>query len=147
MKKIAVTRILSIILFLAVSFSLVSCFEDDQNKEKEGKVKELTQKTDAAQLKLGKLLTNPEGIDQKAVEDTLKTINETSKALADLKDSGGSWYDIGKGALGGVFGRTLLHAVRAALVAFLPTSGGGVIASLLGLALGGSGTGDKKRAT
>ena len=144
MKKQSITRLLSIILFLGLSFGLMSCLEQSDDPEKEVKVKELTEKTDAAQLKLGKLLTSPDGIDQKAVQETLQSIAETSKALSDLKDSGGSWYDIGKGALGGVFGRTLLHAVRAALIAFFPASGGGMIAGVLGLALGGSGTGRKK---
>lgn len=145
MKKQAITKLLSIILFLGLSFGLVSCLETKQDPEKELKSKELTAKTDALHLKLGKLMADPNGINPKAVEETLKSIRDTTQALSDLKSNGGSWYDIGKGALVGVFGRTLLHTLRTALIAFFPVSGGGGIAGLIGMALGGSGTGSDKK--
>ncbi len=139
MKKHTITRLLSITLFLALSIGLVSCLGAESDPQKEGKVKELTLKVQAAEIQLVDLLTNPNGVDKKAVQDTLQSMRETNQALLDLKESGGSWWDIGKGALGGVFGRTLLHAAKAALVAFFPATAGGGIASLFGFLLGGSG--------
>ncbi len=144
MKKQAITRLLSITLFLGLSFGLISCLGQADNPEKEEKIQELTMKVDAAELQLLQLLTSPNGIDKEAVQDTLKSMRETNQAILDLKETGGSWWDIGKGALGGVFGRTLLHAARAALIAFFPATAGGGIASVFGLMLGGSGTGGKK---
>ena len=90
--------------------------------------------------------TNPDGIDKKGFEETTQKIREVSESLSDLKDSGGSWFDIGKGAVGGIFGRTLLHGLRGLLVAYLPGGLGSVAIAGLGLFLGGSSGKDKKTA-
>lgn len=155
MKKQAITRLVSILLIMSLSIGLVSCYGETVDTEKEIKTKEFTVKIDALESKLKKLLTDPNASDPEKVQETLKTILETNQALqdakqalVDLKASGGSWYDIGKGALGGIFGRTLLHAVRTALIAFFPGSAGGGLAMMLTMILGGSGPGaDNKKKT
>jgi hypothetical protein len=137
-------KTISILLLIAMSFMTIGCMESKADAETQAKSKEVTQSIDALQMQLGKILSNPDGIDQKAYADTMVKIADARQALVELKASGASWFTIGKGALGGVLGRTALHGVRALIIAFIPGSIGVGITSLLSLVLGGSAASAKK---
>ncbi len=142
MKKFIISTLL-----ICSLFAVVGCGSSENKAEIEAKTKELTVKMDAFQLQIGKILTDPKGIDQKALKDTLALAADTRAAISDLSDSGANWYDITQGALGGLLGRSALHGVRALIMAYLPGPVGTGIVTLLGMVLGGSshGTEDKKK--
>lgn len=80
---------------------------------------------------------------EKEYKEAFKAFNDVSIALAATRESGSSWLDTGKN-LALIFHRTIIHSVRVALVAYFPGTLGNGIAGLLGMALGGSGTGKRK---
>ena len=137
MKK-PLKHLIGVLFFITLSFGTISCMQNGENADIQAKAAELTKELDSLQLILGKLLSDPNGIDKEAVSATMKEIVDTREAYEDLKNSGASWYDIGKGALGGVLGRTVVHGLRAAIMAYFPGPIGAGIAGLLGMALGGS---------
>lgn len=143
-KKQALKRVFSIILMITLSFGAMSCYGEKASEETIEKKKVFTKTIDDSQLELGKALTNPNGIDEAAVEAILKRIKDARTAYDDLKDGGASWLDIGKGAMGGIMGRTLVHGVRSVISLYLPGPIGMGLTWGLSLLLGGSGTGRKE---
>lgn len=143
-KQKALLRLLSVTLFISLSMGMVSCMKSNSSAETKEKTKQFTVRIDDAQLELGKALSNPNGIDQKAVDSALAKIQAARLAYDELKDSGASWYDIGQGALGGIMGRTAVHALRAAVMAYFTGPLGVIVSSGLGMLLGGSGTARKE---
>ena len=125
-----------------MGFGCISCLGGENTPEKQEKVKVLEMKVDAAYAELGKVITEKEATPE-AIQTATKAVREANDALDAVKDSGGSWWDIGKGALGGVFGRTILHAARMAIVAYFPGTIGTAVAGILGMSLGGSGAARK----
>lgn len=89
----------------------------------------------------------------KEIAKNEKDVKEASEAVGIVKDSieaankaapeGSNWWDIGKGAVISILGRTALHAGQAALAG---STGGAstFISALLAMCLGGSASGAKK---
>ncbi len=139
MKRLILTILLSVVLF-----SGIGCAESKASEEVQEKAKVLALKLDSLQLQLGKIITDPKGIDKLAFEETSKQIREVQESYNELKASGASWFDIGRGAVGGVLGRTALHGLRALLMLYLPAGLGGIAIRGLSLILGGSGSATDK---
>jgi cellobiose-specific phosphotransferase system component IIA len=156
------TKALSILLFITLSFGVMSCF-GSVSPDRQDKVDKASSALEQAHMDLGNamkvqgetMIKAQSGLitseqfnamkteNEKAVSKAVKSVVDATKALGDAKASGASWWSLGLAAASGTMGRTAIHGLRIAIMAYFPGTIGTMIAGLLTLTLGGSGSGKK----